>query len=99
VGHADVVAWSPHEITIVVHDAAAGALLVLDQNWAPGWTANGADAVDRGDLVAAPLHGGEERMTFRYRPTTLPVSLLLFAIGVLVVPWYGAQRWRKPRSA
>ena len=37
----EIVRWTPNEVVLAARGGKAGDLLVLDQNWAPGWTANG----------------------------------------------------------
>jgi hypothetical protein len=98
-GEASLVRWSPNEVVLAVHGAESGDVLVLNQNWAPGWTANGAPALNRDDLAAAVLAGGDETVTFRYRPRSLPASLLLLALGLLAGPvaWLALRARARPR--
>ncbi len=81
-GRASIVRWAPGEVAVAVEDAAPGAFVMLDQNWDPGWTANGRPALDRGDVNGYALGGPAETVVFRYRPRTLDFGLGLFAGGV-----------------
>jgi hypothetical protein len=96
-GTAELVRWTPNEVVLAVHDAREGSLLVLNQNWAPGWSANGVAAIDRANLAAHVLVPGEDVVTFRYRPRTFTVSLVLLALALAAfaaVPFVGARKKR-----
>jgi hypothetical protein len=87
------VSFTPNEVTVQVQGAQPGDHLVLDQNWDPGWTANGVPAVALRDAVSTVLPSTEGTVVFRYRPPRLALGLALFvltAIGVLVA-------WRRSR--
>ena len=81
-GHAELVRWTPNEVVLAVHGAKSGDLLVLNQNWAAGWSANGVPVADRANLAAHVLRADEAVVTFRYRPRTFMPSLALVAIGL-----------------
>jgi hypothetical protein len=85
-GRVSLVRWSPNEIELSVAGAQSGEKLVLNQNWAPGWRANGAFTENERDLNAYVLKAPEETVTFRYRPRTLMWGVLLAAFGALVLP-------------
>jgi hypothetical protein len=76
-GSARVVAWSPNEVTAQVTGGVAGDTLVLNQNFDPGWRANGVSAFDHVEAVGARLRGGDEAIVFRYRPRLLWLGLLI----------------------
>ena len=89
--------WSPGEVTVTVVGGQPGSLVVLNQNWDPGWTANGVAALDRDDVNAYRLTAASETVVFRYRPRSLSAGLGLLAGGVLLLPvaWSGGRRRRR----
>jgi hypothetical protein len=78
-GDATVVSWTPNAVTVHVSGARKGEHVVLNQNWDPGWSANGAPAIDWEDTIAAPLEGPEVTVVFRYRPRFWNIALVIFA--------------------
>ncbi len=93
-GSATVETWSPNAVTVRVSGATPGDLIVLNQNWDPGWTVNGVNAVNFHDTAAAVIDGRSQVFLFRYRPRWWWVSLLLFAstmVGIAAV--FRARRW------
>jgi hypothetical protein len=94
--------WSPGEVTVTVDGGQPGSLVVLNQNWDPGWTANGVAAIDRDDVAAYRLTAASEKVVFRYRPRSLTAGLGLLAGGVLLllpVAWSGRRRRRRAGEA
>jgi hypothetical protein len=88
VGKAQVVAWSPNEVTVSVTGAQPGEHVLLNQNWDSGWRANGEPAQNWSDTVAAQLHDSDATIVFRYRPRLLVSGLVLFAMtaaGIVAV--------------
>jgi hypothetical protein len=68
---ASVVAWTPNAVEVRFEGAAPGDHLVLNQNWDPGWTADGTPAVAYKDAVAAVASSTSQTVRFRYAPRTL----------------------------
>lgn len=99
-GRAAVTHWSPNEVTVAVTGARPGEHVAIDQNYDPGWLANGRAAVNVSDVAAAVLRAGDEEVVFRYRPPWLwsGLALLLSSVGGLA--WYAfvARKLRKSRS-
>lgn len=96
VGVAKLVRFTPNEVVVDVQGAKPPDLLVLNQNFERGWTANGAPAMNRGERVAAQLRGdGEIRL--RYRPRLLVPGLGLFTatLGVSAAAWLVERRRRR----
>ncbi|MBV9950251.1 MAG: hypothetical protein JOZ69_25645 [Myxococcales bacterium] len=87
VGSATITRWTPNEVTVSVHGAQAGEHVVLNQNWDPGWSANGAAALNLGDQVGAPLHAADAEVVFRYRPRTFWPGVLVFVLTVAGLVW------------
>jgi len=96
-GQATIVRWSPNAVTVKVSQARPGDHLILNQNWDPGWSANGRPSLNWADLPAAVLKGESETVVFRYVPPTLWPGLLIFATAVGAIAWAGwaAQRLRR----
>jgi hypothetical protein len=82
VGTATIVAWSPNAVDVRVEGARPGELVVLNQNWDPGWSVDGESAVDRDATVAGPARQPAQTLRFRYRPPWLWTGVLLFAVTV-----------------
>lgn len=94
-GTAEMVAWSPNEMEVSVRGARAGEHLVLNQNWDPGWMANGVPVLDRHDAVATTLDGPVETVRFTYRPRTWPWGLGVLALTLASL---AAAAWTRSRS-
>jgi hypothetical protein len=92
VGDARITRFSPNEVRVSVKGAHPGDLLVLNQNWDPGWRVNDAAATDHEDRVAIRINQSEARFTFRYRPPFLILGLLLFAGTIAVLLLVKARR-------
>jgi hypothetical protein len=97
VGQASIDAWSPNEVRVKVTGAQAGEHVVLNQNWDPGWSADGKTALYWGDAVAAQLHGPGSVVVFRYRPPTFIPGLILWALTVGGIAWVYARTRRGTR--
>lgn len=81
-GEARIARWTPKDVTVEVRGAAPGARLVLNQNWDAGWTANGAPALAKDDVVTHPLRGGDETVQFVYHTRTLGAGLAIAGAGL-----------------
>jgi hypothetical protein len=92
------VSFTPDEVDVRVEGAQAGDHLVLNQNWDPGWTANGVPSVALKDAVSTVLPAGASSVAFRYRPPLFGLglgtcALTLAGIGIL------AMRGRRGKGA
>jgi hypothetical protein len=96
VGKASIEKWTPNEVTVAVHGAQAGEHVVLNQNWDPGWSADGSPAINRDDQVSAPIHDRDSRIVFRYRPRTWwpGVAIFILTVGGLVAARRAMRRAR-----
>ena len=77
---ASVVSWTPNDVEVRVEHARAGDHVVLNQNWDPGWVADGAPAIAYRDAVASVLGAPAQTVHFRYWPRPLGWGLALFAV-------------------
>ncbi|UCG34099.1 MAG: hypothetical protein JSU68_05575 [Phycisphaerales bacterium] len=88
-GSARITMWSPNRIAVAV-DALAEDRVVINQNFSPGWKADGADGpagpTDEG-LLSAPVTPATTQVVFYYRPFGFTVGVaitLLTAVGCLL---------------
>lgn len=86
-GQATVARWTPNEVTVKVSHARPGDHVILNQNWDPGWYANGRRTVDWADLPAAVLSAETETVVFRYVPPTFWPSMVIFASAGAAIAW------------
>jgi hypothetical protein len=86
-GTARVTDWGPSHAVVEVTGAPAGATLLYNMNHDASWRANGEPALEAWGLVAARLHGGSERVEFRYFPRTLALSLPLCLLTLIACLW------------
>ncbi len=80
---------SPTEYTISV-DSPHGGLLVVSQNWLPGWQAHSGGKtvpVLRADLtfLGIPVSPGEEQIRLSYRPASVRYGLLISGLTLLIL--------------
>ena len=76
---------TPNEVRARVEGAQPGDHVVLNQNWDPGWTANGTPAVPLHDAVSAILSRPEESVVFRYAPRWLWAGLAVCVVTVAAI--------------
>lgn len=94
-GAAVVDGWTPNVVTVRYTGAAEGDLLVLNQNWDPGWSAE-RGVVNWKDVAATPVSAGSGVVVFRYRPRFFVLGcVILFGttFALLLLPY--ARRWRR----
>jgi hypothetical protein len=84
-GRVSVLRWTPNEVEVRVEGAQPGDLLVMNQNFDPGWRANGRPSINLRDTVAASLTQPNEDVVFRYRPRTLFAGLLAFFVTLIAI--------------
>jgi hypothetical protein len=81
-GTVERVAWSPRRVRLRVRGAKPGTLVVLNQNWDPGWSANGEPAIDHAHALAYRVRSSDEVVELRYWPRLLTLALMVGAIGL-----------------
>jgi hypothetical protein len=80
-GTAQIVRWAPDAMEVRVEGGRPGDHVVLNQNWDPGWRANGAAAIAWHDAVASEISSRSTTVRFRYRPQTLWLGMLVFLVS------------------
>lgn len=85
VGTARLVSFSPNAMVVEVEDAQPGDRVILNQNFDPGWTVDGARAEKWRDAVAAPITRPAHRFSFQYVPRLFwpGVGLLALTLAAL----------------
>jgi hypothetical protein len=91
-GTAAVVRWTPNAVDVQVRGARPGSLAVINQNWDPGWSADGGQALDQHSTVAARIAAPDVLIRFRYRPRTWWPGVLVFAATVAALFLSRAKR-------
>ncbi|MBI3557272.1 MAG: hypothetical protein HY074_13495, partial [Deltaproteobacteria bacterium] len=81
-GHATIESWSPNRV-VVATDGPHEAMLVLNQNFGPGWQAEGRALESHRGLVATRVANGPQRVTFFFRPSLLWLGFALSGFGLL----------------
>lgn len=67
VGNIRVVNWNPNKVSLAV-SAEADDELVINANYAPGWTANGRPALSVDGRVGTIVLAGQSKVDFNYLP-------------------------------
>ncbi len=78
---ASIESWSPNAVKVRFANAHAGDVLVLNQNWDPGWRAAHQDIIDSHDLVATRVAQDSGEIEFRYVPRFFYLGLVIFALA------------------
>jgi hypothetical protein len=95
-GSARIVQFSPNRVEIEVRGARAGERLILNQNFDPGWSADGRAAQPYKSAVSVPLTTSSARVTFRFWPRGLTLGLVTLALTLVGST---ALYWRRARAA
>jgi hypothetical protein len=83
IGDLDV---SPNELSFSVKDGAAGARVILNQNWAPGWTSTAGSVASPKptELASIAVRAGQSgRYSFTFRPPQLITGLVIFDLALI----------------
>jgi hypothetical protein len=81
-GTAQMVRFTPNAVEVRVEGANPGDHVVLNQNWDPGWSADGSAALSWHDTVAGVVPSKSATVRFRYRPRTLWLGLAAFVLSI-----------------
>jgi hypothetical protein len=95
-GTARIVQFSPNRVVVEVRGARAGERLILNQNFDPGWSADGRAAQPYKSAIAVPLTASSARVTFRFWPRGLTLGLVALT---LTLAGMGALYWRRAKAA
>jgi hypothetical protein len=90
-----IASFTPNAVEVHVEGAQPGDHIVLNQNWDPGWKANGGPTASYEDAVSTVATSSTETVRFRYWPASF-VWGLAFAALTAVAAVTSAQR--SPRS-
>ncbi|MGD0527099.1 MAG: hypothetical protein ABSE49_18290 [Polyangiaceae bacterium] len=82
---ATVTSFSPNEVRVRLDGVAAGDHVVLNQNWDPGWSADGAPAINWHDAVATVVTGPAQGVVFRYQPPRFWLGVAICALTLLAI--------------
>jgi hypothetical protein len=93
-GTARRVEWTPNRVEVDVA-AARPAVLLVNQNWHPGWKASVGEVVSRDGLLAVRLPEGEHRVVLRFLPRSGLGGALVSALSWAGLAWLA---WRARRS-
>ncbi len=77
-GYASIVTWTPNAVTVHFSNAKPGDVLVLNENWDPGWSADGRATIDWASLNGTRVTTSDGEILFRYRSR-------FFVSGVLIL--------------
>ncbi|HEY3819085.1 MAG TPA: hypothetical protein VGL81_18075 [Polyangiaceae bacterium] len=91
-GAASVVSWTPNDVEVRVEGARPGDHVVVNQNWDPGWSADGAPAIAYQDAVASVLTAPAQTIHFRYWPRALGWGLALLGVTAASVALWMLRR-------
>ena len=94
--------FSPNELSFTVKEGAADARVILNQNFAPGWTSTaGTIAPPRPTELSSVTvpPGPSGRYAFRFRPPQLVAGLVLFGVALVVTMLMWRRRTRAIFSA
>jgi hypothetical protein len=88
-GTARIARFTPNAIEVRVEGAHPGDHVVLNQNWDPGWNANGRAAAAWQDAVSAVVTSSSATVRFRYFPPMFSLGVLILALttAALVTRW------------
>jgi hypothetical protein len=91
-GFIDILSWSPNAVTVAFRGARVGDQLVLNQNWDPGWRAQGDAASSYGDAIATQLQATDGEVTFRYVPRFFVLGCFILFATIALLVWLARAR-------
>jgi uncharacterized membrane protein YfhO len=87
------VRWSPNRIVLDV-EASRPATVIVNQNYGPGWRAEGGTLENQGGLLTARVPAGHHTVTFWFRPPGFSVGLLVTATSLLASLAFALRAFR-----
>ena len=80
-GRADVTSWSPNGVTVQVNGEG---ILLLNQNYAPGWrTKEKKDVISYKGVLATHVTRDDKEVTFYYFPATFLIGMVVTVSTIL----------------
>jgi hypothetical protein len=100
-GEARFTHWSPNHVEVSFTNATAGDLLVLNQNWDPGWSANGDPVTNDADRAAYRVTAASGTVRFSFWPRSFGWGIFAFVLTVagLIAARLDWGLWRRLSSA
>jgi hypothetical protein len=100
-GEARFTAWSPNWVEVSFTNATAGDVLILNQNWDPGWTANGVKALNEADRAGYAVTASSGTVRFSFWPRGFGWGIAAFALTLAVLLVVRLERgpWARLASA
>ncbi|MBI2134190.1 hypothetical protein HYU11_05940 [Candidatus Woesearchaeota archaeon] len=86
------VAFSQNKASVDVRGSSG--ILVINQNYFPGWHSQGRKVFPYKGLVAANITPSDTRVVFYYSPETFYIGLVTSIAGILVAAYF-AVKWRR----
>jgi hypothetical protein len=86
--------FSPNELTFSVNEGTGDARVILNQNWAPGWTSTAAAlaAPPRTEMASAVIPANQVgRYAFTFHPPLLVPGLVIFDLALVLT----LMLWRR----
>jgi hypothetical protein len=81
-GSAVIDSWTPNEVVIRIEGANVGDVVLLNQNWDPGWRVNSKPSINHADLAGGRVTAPAGLYVFRYRPRLWWPALAVFCMTV-----------------
>ncbi|MFH1354150.1 MAG: hypothetical protein ABIH36_02585 [bacterium] len=82
-GDVKLQSWSPSRVVVMVN-AESDDLVVINTNYAQGWSVNGRPAVDVKGRVGAKVPAGQRKLIFTYRAPGFIFGLLVTAMTAAI---------------
>ncbi|QSQ11481.1 hypothetical protein [Myxococcus landrumensis] len=93
-GTARRVEWTPNRLTIDV-DATQPAVLLVNQNWHPGWKSAQGEVVSRDGLLGVQVPAGKHQVVLSFRPRSGIGGMMVSTLAWVAL---GFLAWRERRG-
>ncbi len=81
-GYASIVTWTPNVVSVHYSGAQPGDVLVLNENWDAGWSADGRTAIDWNSANGTRVQASSGEVVFRYRSPFFMLGLAIFLLTI-----------------
>lgn len=85
-GLLDKVSWSPNKLSYQI-DSSEGGVLVINQNFDPGWRVSAGEIFSHDGLIAVRVPAGEHALLLRYLPFSFLLGVGILGVGILGSGW------------